>query len=177
MKIQNKPKTKGQLKMTKLTKTQEQLMENMLNANWYYMYEGKSIGTYTFINGERVTERVYTGCFIMGENRVSTEAKTTTIKAMEKKGVINIIKASENGGLDLVEIPNHKFPEPLKQMKQVVVRAFPTNYPDGNRTTFDLYTLPNGDTAQLIEAFFNTTGWEYEATLSEEIVDVTTWSL
>lgn len=160
-------------KVTKLTATQEKAMEKIKNADWYYMDGKESINYDTFIDGKFLTANQ--GYYIMGNSRFSTEMSTNTLRALEKKGALQIEKASDNGFLDLVIVPEIKTKNPFQKLWKVTFKVQHNQYEDIIKTAH-VYTLAE-QVEDAITAYEERSNTSHLQTLSMELVDVTTWNM
>jgi hypothetical protein len=124
--------------MAKLSPKMQAVLNSLVNAPYYYMAEGKMLDYLHTPEGSRGWGGQASAAHIVTKDRVVIRECTSTLKALEKRGLIEIL---ELGGayLDCVRVPGVQYTQPITEARKIVFTI--TRYSDySHRQTTHTHT-------------------------------------
>lgn len=161
--------------MAKLSPKMQEVMDDLVNAPYYYMVDGKTLEYLYTTEGLRGYWGKHAAAHIVTEGRVIIRECTNTIKALEKRGLVEVL---EMGGasLDYIKLPGAQYEAPLTKARKITFTV--TQYSDYCRKqlsqTFTHYAAEGADVEACIKEYRK--GWDIVSIEDQGEVDVTVWN-
>lgn len=157
--------------MAKLSPKMQAVLNSLVNAPYYYMAEGEAL---EYLHTSRGGEGQASAAHIVTKDRVVIRECTSTLKALEARGLIEIL---ELGGyyLDCVRVLGVQYAQPLTEARKIVFTI--TRYSDSRRRqitkTHTHYALEGVDVGSGIKRCWP--GWDITRIDDQGVVDLAVW--